>query len=152
MLFRSPALASLANPAGAVIFMALRWRFQSKLALSFALIAAGFAAIGLRSDWQSIIWGAAIANLGCGMILPTVVSWGLQGAPPAIRGRVAGILMACNFFGQFLSPYIMVWLKGVVGGLSAAVVCFSVACALGAVVAALFVALGGRRAAVITST
>lgn len=52
-----------------------------------------------------------MANLGCGMIVPTVVSWGLQGVPGAIRGRVTGILMACNFLGQFLSAYVMVWLK-----------------------------------------
>lgn len=143
---RWQALASLANPAGALAFMALRWRFQGKLALSFLLMSAGFAVIGLRSDWQSVIWGATLANLGCGMILPTVVSWGLEGAPTAIRGRVAGILMACNFFGQFLSPYIMVYLKGALGGLSGAVACYAAACAVGAVLTALYLLAMGRQA------
>jgi MFS family permease len=129
---RWQALASLANPAGALIFMFWRVRFQTKLTVSFVLMAIGFAIIGLRPEWQSVIVGAAVANLGCGMILPTVVSWGLQDSPAAIRGRVSGILMACNFLGQFLSPYIMVWLKENAGGLSRAVFDYSVACAVGA--------------------
>lgn len=143
---RWQALASLANPAGALVFMALRWPFPRKLAVSFALMAAGFAIIGLRSDWPAVIWGAAIANLGCGMILPTVVSWGLQGAPRAVRGRVSGILMACNFFGQFLSPYVMVWLKqSVVGSLSAAVSCYALACALSLAITVLYLLFAGPR-------
>lgn len=135
---RWQALASLANPAGAGIFMALQWRFQTKLAASLCLIATGFAVIGLLPSWQAVIGGAAIANLGCGMVLPTVVSWGLQGAPRAIRGRVAGILMACNFFGQYLSPFVMLELKDKVGSLSAGVLCYAVACAVGAVITALY--------------
>lgn len=127
------ALASFANPAGALIFMFWRARYETKLTVSFVLMAIGFAVIGLTTDWQSVIWGAAIANLGCGMILPTVVSWGLQDSPPAIRGKVSGILMACNFLGQFLSPYVMVWLKENGGGLSRGVVDYAIACALGAV-------------------
>lgn len=129
---RWQALASLANPAGAMAFMALRWRFQSKLAVSFAFLTAGFAIIGLRSDWHSVIYGATIANFGCGMILPTVVSWGLQDIPKAIRGRVSGILMACNFLGQFFSPYIMVWLKEHAGGLSIGIVYYAFACGIAA--------------------
>lgn len=147
---RWQALASLANPAGALLFMAWRARFPSKLALSFALMATGFAAIGLRPDWQSVIWGAAIANLGCGMILPTVVSWGLQDAPAAIRGRVSGILMACNFFGQFLSPYIMVWLKDHAGGLSQGVADYAVACAAGVVLALALMWMQPRPAATVS--
>lgn len=147
---RWQALASLANPAGAMAFMALRWRFQSKLAVSFLFMCAGFAAIGLRSDWQAVIWGATIANFGCGMILPTVVSWGLQDAPKVIRGRVAGILMACNFLGQFFSPYVMVWLKEHAGGLSQGVTYYAVACGVGAALAGLLMLITRPRAVTVS--
>ncbi len=147
LIGRWQALSSLANPVGALIFVGWRARFESKLMVSFALMAAGFAAIGLREDWQSVIWGAAIANLGCGMIVPTVVSWGLQDVPGSIRGRISGILMACNFLGQSLSPYVMVWLKEH-GGLSRGVFDYGVACAVAAVGAGLLLLRSRPRTAI----
>jgi MFS family permease len=143
---RWQALASLANPLGALIFMFWRARFESKLTVSFILMATGFAVIGSTTDWQSVVWGAAIANLGCGMILPTVVSWGLQDSPPTIRGKISGILMACNFLGQFLSPYVMVWLKENAGGLTRGVFDYAVACALGTVLGLVLWWLASRKA------
>jgi MFS family permease len=122
------ALASLSNPAGALVFGVLSWRYINKLWLSFLLMALGYAAISLRTEWQAVIWGGAIANLGCGMLLPTIVSWGLRDIPAHIRGKGVGTLMACNFFGQFLSPFIITWLKGLAGSLSGAVFCYVVAC------------------------
>jgi MFS family permease len=134
---RWQAIASLANPAGAAAFMFLGWRYHTKLALSFAFMAAGLAAIALNSDWQSVIWGGAIANFGCGMILPTVVSWGLEDLPATVRGKAAGLLMTCNFLGQYVSPTIVLGLKGMTGSLSHAVLVYAMACAAGLVLTAL---------------
>lgn len=134
---RWQALSSLANPVGALLFGILSWRYITKLSTSFVLMTAGFAIISLRPEWQAVIIGGAIANLGCGMLLPTIVSWGLQDIPAGIRGKATGILMGCNFFGQFLSPFAITWLKGLTGTLSSAVLCYAVACALSAVVAIL---------------
>jgi MFS family permease len=132
---RWQALASLTNPVGALLFGFLGWRFISKLWVSFLLMALGYAAISLRPEWQAVIWGGAIANLGCGMLLPTIVSWGLQDIPPHIRGKCAGTLMSCNFLGQFLSPFVVTWLKGLTGSLSGAVFIYCAACALAAIAA-----------------
>jgi MFS family permease len=124
------ALASLTNPAGALLFGVLSWRYISKLWVSFLLMALGFATISLRPEWQAVIWGGAIANLGCGMLLPTIVSWGLQDIPAYMRGKGAGTLMAGNFFGQFLSPFVITWLKGLTGSRSGAVFCYVIACGI----------------------
>lgn len=131
---RWQALASLANPAGAILFGWLSWRYVTKLSVSFLLMGAGFAAISLQPSWQAVIWGGAITNLGCGMILPTIVSWGLRDIPAAIRGKGTGTLMACNFFGQFLSPFAIVWLKGLTGSLNSAVLCYAIACTVAGLV------------------
>lgn len=126
---RWQALASLANPAGAILFGWLSWRYITKLSVSLFLMAIGFAVIALQPTWQAVIYGAAIANLGCGMVLPTIVSWGLRDIPAGIRGKATGLLMACNFFGQFLSPFAIVWLKGLTGSVSTSVLCYALACA-----------------------
>lgn len=136
---RWQALASLANPAGAILFGWLSWRYITKLSVSFLLMGTGFAIIALQPSWQAVIYGAAITNLGCGMILPTIVSWGLRDIPAAIRGKATGTLMACNFFGQFLSPFAIVWLKGLTGSLSSAVLCYAIACIASGLLAVTFI-------------
>jgi MFS family permease len=137
-------LASLANPAGALLFGVWRTAARPKLTLSLLLMAAGFAVIGLEPSWQAALAGAAITNLGCGMILPTLITWALEGMPDAARGRGTGTWMCASFLGQFLSPLSIVWLKQLSGSLSGAILCYAIAC-LGAGLIALLLCFGSWR-------
>jgi hypothetical protein len=93
-------LAALANPVGALLFGVLRARTLPKLAASFVLLSVGFFLIALLPGWSSAILGAAIANLGAGMILPTLITWAISTLPAAQRGTGTGLWMAASFLGR----------------------------------------------------
>jgi len=123
-------LAALANPLGALLFGVLRARTLPKLAASFVLLSMGFFLIALLPGWPSAILGAAIANLGAGMILPTLITWAISTLPPAQRGTGTGLWMTASFLGQFLSPLAVLGLRQVTGSLSGAILVYAVACGL----------------------
>jgi MFS family permease len=127
--------ASLANPLGALLFGLLRWRSGVKLTLAFALMALGFVTIGTSSSWPAAVSGALIANVGCGMILPTLITWAIALLPPSQRGTGTGLWMAASFLGQFLSPLAVLALRDLAGSLSKAILVYGAACALSALFA-----------------
>jgi MFS family permease len=124
------ALSSLAVPVGAILFRVLRWRVGGKLALSFTFSSAGFFVIAYTHSYTPIIIGAAINGVGSGMVLPTLITWALSKLPPEVRGRGTGAWQGSFFFGQFVSPLIILGLIRISGSLSSAVLDYAVACAL----------------------
>jgi len=136
LIGRWVAISMLVNPIGAALFAALRWRSVTRLAVSFGLMGAGFAVMAHSGTWQAAIAGAAIANLGAGMILPTIADWTLGFLPGELRGRGSGLWFSSVFLGQFLSPLAVLGLRGLTGGLSSAIAVFAMACLLAAVLAA----------------
>ena len=129
--------AMLANPVGALIFGLLPWRSVPKLALSFGLMCAGLCVMALLPHWQSAIVGATIANLGAGMILPTLITWTLSDLPDAQRGQGTGVWMSATFLGQFLSPLSILGLKTLGVDLSGAILAYALACGAAALIALL---------------
>jgi MFS family permease len=140
------AVTMLANPVGALIFGLLAWRMVPKLALSFALMAAGHFILATVPHWESTVVGATIANLGAGMILPTMITWTLSDVPVDRRGQCTGIWMSVAFLGQFLSPQSIVGLKLLTGSLGGAILVYAFAGAAAAVIAVV-AALRTRSAA-----
>lgn len=134
-------LASLANPVGALAFAAFRGRHIVKTAVSFTLMAAGFAVIAGTQSWQAALAGALLANFGSGMILATLVTWAVSDLPAAMRGKGVGVWVSAAFLGQFVSPLAIVGLKDLTGSLSHAILCYAVATAIAAAGAT----LGSRR-------
>ena len=132
------ALASLAMPFGAILSRVLKVHYSLRLAVSFALSAVGFLVIGLTRGYTSTVGGAAISGLGAGLALPTLISWALSNIPPAIRGRTAGLWQASFFFGQFLSPLVVLALASVFGGRTRSVIVYAVLCSSFAIVFVLF--------------
>ncbi len=130
-------LASIANPVGAATFGLLPWRSVTKLTLSFALLSGGFFLIALTVDWHSAVLGAAVANLGAGMILPTLITWAISTLPAEQRGAGTGLWMAASFLGQYLSPLVVLGLTHLTGSLSAAILVYAVACAACSLIALL---------------
>ena len=144
------AVSMLANPVGALIFGLLAWRMVPKLALAFALMAAGHFVMATVPQWESTVVGATIANLGAGMILPTMITWTLSDVPEDRRGQCTGIWMSIAFLGQFLSPQSIVGLKMLTGSLGSAILVYAFAGAAAAVISV--VAAVRTRAAIMPST
>lgn len=86
--------------------------------------------IALRADWRSAVVGAAVANLGAGMILPTLITWAIGTLPYRMRGNGTGLWMAASFLGQFLSPLAVYGLRTATGTLSRAILVYALACGL----------------------
>jgi MFS family permease len=128
-------IASLANPLGALLFGLSPWRTQTKLTLAFALLSTGFFVIALLPGWRSVVCGAAIANLGAGMILPTLITWAISTLPARLRGSGTGLWMAASFLGQFLSPLAVLGLRGLTGSLSKAILVYAIACGFSGIAA-----------------
>jgi MFS family permease len=137
--------AMLANPVGALIFGLLAWRSVPKLALSFSLMCAGLCVMALLPHWQSAIVGAAIANFGAGMILPTLITWTLSDLPDARRGQGSGVWMSAAFLGQFASPLSILGLKTIVGDLSGAILVYAIACGIATLLALMMLRVQPRR-------
>jgi MFS family permease len=128
-------IATLATVMGAILFSILSWRILVKLTTSLFLLGIGFAVMGLSTTWFLATVGATVANLGGGMILPTMITWALSTLAPERRGKGTGAWQAASFLGQFLSPLAILALRGLTGSLSAAIVVYAAACGLlGAVV------------------
>jgi MFS family permease len=128
-------IASLGVPIGTFAYwIASRLRIGWLLCLDFALIGAGFFGMGRAVDPGSYVMSAFINQLGCGLVLPTMLVWTTRGLPFEIRGRGNGMWQGAFAIGQFASGMVLQFLGEQSGGLLPAfsrlsVVCFAVAAA-----------------------
>lgn len=130
------AIASLGVPAGTFVFRALsRVPTALLLGLEFVIIGIGFVLMGRAADAQHFVAAAALNQLGCGMVLPTLLTWATRGLAFEIRGRGNGMWQATFAVGQFLSGLIVTFLGEHVGGLLPAFLALGVANIVMAVVA-----------------
>ncbi|MDX6739131.1 MFS transporter [Actinocorallia sp. A-T 12471] len=108
------ALMSLATAIGAGLFAkATRLGLRRLLAGEFALAGLGLLLVGAAGPVPVVVLGAVITGFGTGLLLPTLLTWAVDGLPFAQRGRGTGVWTSALFLGEFLSPL-------VVGGLAAA--------------------------------
>ena len=122
------ALASLGVPLGTFVFRTLaRVPIALLLSIEFAIIGVGFALMGHAANPQHFVLAAALNQLGCGMILPTLLTWATRGLAFEIRGRGNGAWQATFAVGQFLSGVTVTFLGEHVGGLLPAFMALGVA-------------------------
>ena len=122
------AVASLGVPLGTFVFRALtRLPIALLLSTEFAIIGIGFVLMGRAADAQHFVMAAALNQLGCGMILPTLLTWATRGLAFEIRGRGNGVWQATFAVGQFLSGMTVTFLGEHVGGLLPAFIALGVA-------------------------
>ncbi len=95
--------------------------------MEFAIIGTGFVLMGRAADAQHFVMAAALNQLGCGMILPTLLTWATRGLAFEIRGRGNGVWQATFAVGQFLSGMTVTFLGEHVGGLLPAFTALGVA-------------------------
>jgi MFS family permease len=111
-------IASIGVPLGTFIYwgvarLAVGWL----LLLDFALIGSGFVLMGRATEPTAYVWGSFINQIGCGIVLPTMLVWASRGLAYSIRGRGTGMWQAAFAVGQFLSGMVVTLLSKQLGGL-----------------------------------
>jgi MFS family permease len=116
------ALMSVATAAGCVVFARLSHRTpRALLPVEFGLSALGFVLVFATGSIPVISAGAAIAGFGTGMLLPTLLTWAVNGLDFEQRGRGTGVWTAALFIGEFLCPLLIAAIGAGAGGLRPAI-------------------------------
>jgi MFS family permease len=111
-------LASIGVPAGTFLYWGVaRIAIHRLLLLDFALIGVGFALMGRATDPLAYTCGSFVNQIGCGLVLPTMLVWASRGLVYAVRGRGIGMWQASFAIGQFLSGMVVTLLSKQLGGL-----------------------------------
>ncbi len=79
-------------------------RRASVVAAAAAVTGTGYLAIGTATTLWVVAMGLVVGGAGLGLIVPNLVAWVAQDAPPHLRGRLVGVMTSALFLGQFLSP------------------------------------------------
>ena len=113
------SIASLGVPLGTFIFRGATKHLSTSqlLALEFSIIATGFIGMGNAHDYRLYLLAASLNQVGCGMILPTLLIWAIRGLPFGVRGRGTGLWTAVFSIGQFGSGITMTYFAKIMGGL-----------------------------------
>jgi MFS family permease len=113
------SIASLGVPLGTFIFRGATKRLSTSplLAIEFLILAIGFIGMGNSHDYRFYLLAASLNQIGCGMILPTLLIWAIRGLPFEIRGRGTGLWTAVFSIGQFGSGITMTYFAKILGGL-----------------------------------
>ena len=125
------AIASLATAAGAISFRYLVKLGTRKLLIgAFGLAAVGLCVVSVAGSVPLAILGAVIASAGTGVLLPTLLTWAVNGLEFSQRGRGTGIWTSTLFIGQFLTPIVLGATAAALGNLSLALGALGAACAI----------------------
>lgn len=100
---------------------ARRLRIPWQLVLSLTVVAIGFVLMRSATSYTTLTLAGALNGVGCGLLLPTMVTWNMRILPFARRGFGTGAYQSCYFLGIFINPLLIVWLDGRYGGRATAV-------------------------------
>jgi predicted MFS family arabinose efflux permease len=101
---RYTMLASMGVPVGTFIYYAAaRLHIGLLLFLEFLLVGLGFLGMSRATDPVGYSLVAFVNQVGCGLILPTLLVWATRGLSYGVRGRVTGIWTGVFSVGQFIS-------------------------------------------------
>jgi len=111
------ATASAGSIMGALSFAFLRPRLGNKgtMVMFIALMAAGNLIMPLTADPVIMAIGAALNGAGGGMANPYFAAVLIDRAPVEARGRAIGLLYTTQFFGEFMNPFVVTPLAGLLG-------------------------------------
>jgi hypothetical protein len=146
-------VASLGVPIGTFgYWFASRLPIGWLLCLDLALIGAGFFGMGHAGAPTDYVAFAFVNQVGCGLVLPTMLVWTTRDLPFAIRGRGNGMWQGAFAIGQFVSGMVLQLLGDQFGGrLLPAFSVLSVVCVVVAVAALLGALSRGRGAAAVAA-
>lgn len=121
------AIAAVGVPVGSILYKFMSARsITFQFSVVFTLLGAGMIGIGLNLGMPAAIGSAFVQQLGAGMVIPVLISWGLRELPARFRGRGMGWWCSAFFLGQFVSPVLVTVVRSFAGSLlNAFVVCGS---------------------------
>jgi MFS family permease len=111
------ATASAGSIVGALSFAFLRPRLGIKgtMVMFLACMAVGNLIMPLTADPVIMAIGAALNGAGGGMANPYFAAVLIDRAPVEARGRAIGLLYTTQFFGEFMNPFVVTPLAGLLG-------------------------------------
>lgn len=142
-------IASLGVPIGTVLFWGLsRLHIGLLLFIDFLLIGIGFTWMSsvTPGNFMSYVFATNVQQVGCGLILPTLLVWGQQGLAYSIRGRGNGLWQGAFGIGLFISGATLTFLGTQLGGLIPAFGVLGKMCFAAAAVAIIAKFIWGRNA------
>ena len=97
---------TLFSSAFSLVFPALNARLgrAAMMGLAFLPIACGFFVASVAGNGLVMGVAMAIVGIGNGILIPNLSGMVVSNATPSMRARVAGVMSASVFLGQFLSP------------------------------------------------
>lgn len=113
MGLEAPSLAGMAIGLGqlvgivaSLVFARFRQAFgvMGVFALAFGSMGSAFVLLSFAEGYNGILFAMAVSGIGMGTIMPNFAGAAMMIAPPHLRGRISGLLVASIFSGQFLSP------------------------------------------------
>ena len=122
------AIGAIAVPVGSIVFkLRAKAVFWHNLLLSFALMAVGLALMAWGPEYYAFVVGIVLANFGCGIFLPLMITAIMEHLHFDLRGRGTGGWQTAFFIGNFVSPLLVLGLAAATGGTSGAVGVFAAA-------------------------
>jgi MFS family permease len=101
------AVGAVGAISGTLLFrFAKHWQTAFLLALSFLLIGAGLLGMGLSRNPGLMTASHFLGQIGCGLLLPTLITWSIRGLAFEVRGRGVGLAQGVYASGQFVSGII----------------------------------------------
>jgi len=115
------------------------------LSLDFLLIGIGFMWMGGTADPTAYALAANVQQIGCGLVLPTLLVWASRGLAYDIRGRGVGLWQGAFGIGLFISAAVLTFLGKEVNGLLAAFSVLGKVALAAAIIAAAAQLIWGRK-------
>jgi MFS family permease len=75
-------------------------------ATTFGLMGLGYLVVAFAPNLGIVVLGLALAGLGTGLLMPNMNEWTMHATAGDVRPRALGVLNACLFGGQFVSPFL----------------------------------------------
>jgi len=84
-----------------------KFSFFTIFSMGYILLAISFGLIAMAKSYSVVALGTMIGGFGMGMMIPNTNMWVMKVTSPEIRGKVIGGLTTFWFFGQFISPILL---------------------------------------------
>lgn len=115
------SIVSIGIPVGTVIFQRISaWRIGKLLTLEFGLVGIAFVGMSQVTSVPLFLTIAAANQVGCGLLLPTMLTWAVKQLAFAHRGRGIGIWQSVLSFGPPLGPALVtaiaIWTRSGING------------------------------------
>ena len=84
-----------------------RFSFFTIFSLGYIFLAISFGLVSIAKSYIIVAVAMMVGGFGMGMMIPNTNMWVMKVTAPEIRGKVIGGLTTFWFFGQFISPIIL---------------------------------------------